>query len=355
LRFTVSNHLGCTFDTLIQTVHLGSIPTVDFDVEGATCVNSPILFKDKSISQVGEPTAFTWTFPGGVTSIDRNPTVTLSTSGFQDINLKVRNFYGCEAEKTKTIEIGEKPIVDFTYTKDCDGNVSFVPTQLNTANIVTWFWSFGDGSSSVMMQTAHHYTMNGLPTASLIARSNNGCISDSISKSILINKIYPFAGNDTIISIGEPFHLHATGGEHYNWTPSTGLDNSSIPDPIAVLNKNQQYVVHVSNNDGCEASDSIMIKVYKGPEVYLPNAFSPNNDGKNDVFRAIGPGIKTLEYFRIYDRMGNLLFQSKELNKGWDGNFSGRAQPAGTYVWTISAVDLHGTKIFRKGTVVLIR
>src|SRR5437868_4249798 len=130
LKFAVSNFLGCTFDTLRKTIHLGSIPTVDFDVNGTACVNSPILFEDKSTSAVGEPTAFTWSFPGGLTSIEQNPTVLLSAGGSLNVDLKVRTYYGCEAEKTKTIEVDEKPVVDFTFSKDCDGNVSFVPTLL---------------------------------------------------------------------------------------------------------------------------------------------------------------------------------------------------------------------------------
>jgi len=355
LKFTVSNHLGCTFDTLVRIIHLGSIPTVDFNIDGLACVNTPITFKDSSVSEVGEPTAFTWTFPGGLISIEKNPTVSIVNAGPATINLRVRTYYGCEAEKTKTIDIGEKPIVDFTYNKDCDGHVLFIPAQLNTANIVNWFWNFGDGSSAIVMQPTHHYKQNNLATASLLVKSIQGCISDSVSRQILINKIYSSAGNDTIISIGQPLQPHASGGEHYEWIPSTGLNNSLIPDPVAILNQDQQYVVQITNNDGCEARDTILVKVYKGPDVYLPDAFTPNNDGRNDVFRPIGPGIQSLQYFRIYNRTGNLIFESRELNKGWDGTFAGQAQPSATYVWMLAATDIHGTKIFRKGTVVLLR
>jgi gliding motility-associated-like protein len=355
VKFTVSNSAGCTFDTLVHIVHLGSIPTVDFDIEGPACVNSPLFFKDESISQVGEPTAFTWTFPGGLTSIYRNPTTTLSTSGSSVISLRVRTFYGCEAEKTKAIEIGEKPNVDFNYTKDCQGIVSFVPTELNNAKIIQWHWLFGDGSASISMQPIHNYKETKFAVASLIVQSNTGCVSDTVSKNIFLNRVYPFAGNDTVLAIGESLQLHATGGDHYQWDPPTGLSNPDIADPVVQINHAQLYIVHISNNDGCVASDSIMIKVYKGPEIYLPSGFTPNHDGRNDSFKPIGPGIQSLEYFRIYNRSGNLLFETKNLNIGWDGSFDGRVQPAGTYVWMLTAVDLHGTKIFRKGTVVLVR
>jgi len=139
------------------------------------------------------------------------------------------------------------------------------------------------------------------------------------------------------------------------WTPTTGLSNPNIRDPLVKLGADQQYLLKVSDSNGCEATDTLHIKVFKGPDVYLPNAFSPNGDGHNDLLRLIGPGIKTLEYFRIYDRSGNLIFETKEIKSGWDGTYHGRPQPPNTYVWMISAIDFNGKKLFKKGVTILIR
>jgi len=186
-------------------------------------------------------------------------------------------------------------------------------------------------------------------------KSNTGCISETIRKNIAINKIYPFAGNDTILTVGETLQLQASGGDFYVWTPTTGLSNPNIRDPLVKLGADQQYLLKVSDSNGCEATDTLHIKVFKGPDVYLPNAFSPNGDGHNDLLRLIGPGIKTLEYFRIYDRSGNLIFETKEIKSGWDGTYHGRPQPPNTYVWMISAIDFNGKKLFKKGVTILIR
>ena len=106
---------------------------------------------------------------------------------------------------------------------------------------------------------------------------------------------------------------------------------------------------------GCKGFDTVFVKVYKGPEYYLPNSFTPNNDGVNDIFRPIPVGIVSTEYFKIYNRNGLLLFQTNIWLKGWDGKYNGMSQPIGTYVWLIKGVDKRGNVIEKKGTVVLIR
>ena len=355
LKFTVSNHLGCTFDTLSRTIHLGSMPDVDFNIEGPACDNAPISFVDNTTSTVGPATALTWNFDNIYTSIELHPIASFPTPGFKNITLHVRTYYGCEGEKTKIIEVGEKPVIDYTYVKDCDGNVVFTPSLLNNTSVKNWSWIFGDLSSSSQTQPQHHYLKNGSYESSLHAISNMGCISNVLTKIVVINKIYPFAGNDTILSVGEPLALHATGGEFYQWTPTTGLSNANIAEPIAHLSSDQIYILVVHNSDGCEARDTLNIKVYKEPDFYLPNAFSPNNDGHNDYFRLIAPGIKSLDYFRIFNRSGNLIFESKEIKRGWDGTSGGRPQPPATYIWMLSGIDYTGKKIFKKGIVILVR
>ncbi len=355
LRYAVSNGMGCTFDTLVRKIRLGSMPTVDFSIDGPSCNNSPVFFKDRTVSSIGPPSVWYWNFDNTSTSMESNPIASFPDPGFKTVTLRVRTFYGCESEKTKIIEVGQKPMVDYSTTQDCDGNVHFIPTVTNGTAVTQWHWFFGDQGFSINQIPTHHYNNNGIYTSLMFAISNTGCISDSSAKNILINKIYPFAGNDTILSVAEKLQLNATGGEFYHWTPSTGLSNADIANPVVSLSNDQSYFLTIRNSNGCEAMDTLRIKVYVGPDVYLPNAFSPNADGHNDQFKLIAPGIKTLEYLRIFDRKGNLLYETKQIIKGWDGTFKGRAQPEGSYVWLLSAIDYTGKKIFKKGIVVLVR
>ena len=96
-------------------------------------------------------------------------------------------------------------------------------------------------------------------------------------------------------------------------------------------------------------------KVFKGPELYVPSAFSPNNDGKNDVFRFIAVGMKSVDLFQVYNRYGQLVYSSTEIMKGWDGRMNGVVQPSGTYVWMIKGTDLTGVVHQKKGTITLVR
>jgi PKD repeat protein len=181
------------------------MPDVDFGIEGPACENAPISFVDHTTSAVGPPTALTWNFDNIATSIEYNPQVIFPTSGSKNVTLQVRTYYGCESEKTKIIEVGSRPLIDFTYSKDCDGNVAFSPLIQNNTYVTNWNWSFGDLSSSAQSQPQHHYKANGQYESSLHVTSNLGCISDTIQKNVFINKVYPFAGSDNDIIIGGTF------------------------------------------------------------------------------------------------------------------------------------------------------
>lgn len=179
-----------------------------------------------------------------------------------------------------------------------------------------------------------------------------------VSKSITINvvpPVNPFAGNDTIITIGQTFQLHANGGSQYTWFPVTGLSNPSISNPMVNWNKDIQYRVKVATAEGCYAFDTINLKYIKGPAIYVPNAFTPNGDGQNDVFRLIPVGITKMDYFRIYNRWGQLVFQSTRYMEGWNGYFKGKPADAGGYVWMAKGDDFNGNTIVKKGTVLLIK
>lgn len=187
-----------------------------------------------------------------------------------------------------------------------------------------------------------------------------GCPKQS-TDTIIVNvipKVVAYAGKDTIVLPGQPLQLKATGGTIYSWIPITGLSDPNIANPIAILPNSIDSITYtVTVSDGnCKATDKVFVQVYnKAPDIIVPSAFTPNADGKNDVIRPILFGISKLNYFSIYNRLGQLIFNTTEFNKGWDGNFSGVAQPSGTYVYQTLGADYLGNTVFRKGTVVLIR
>ncbi len=191
----------------------------------------------------------------------------------------------------------------------------------------------------------------------------NGC--KSLSKDDVKITVLPpaklYAGADTAVAINQPLGLFALDINHigflkYQWSPETGLNNPFISNPVATLSDYITYlVVTASTASGCEGIDTIRVKTFKGPEIYVAGSFTPNGDGTNDVLRAFPVGIKLFSYFRVYNRYGQLLFSTTNPDIGWDGKIKGYTQSMGTFVWMAEGIDFKGNLIKRKGTTILIQ
>jgi gliding motility-associated-like protein len=175
----------------------------------------------------------------------------------------------------------------------------------------------------------------------------------------VLPRVRAFAGRDTSVVVGQPLQFTGTGGVRYIWSPSTGLNNPNIFNPIGVYNAgidSVRYKLVVRDAAGCADSAFVKVTVFKTvPSVFVPSAFTPNNDGKNDVIRPIAVGMSRINYFSIYNRWGQLVFTTTINGKGWDGRINGVLQSSNVYVWMVNAIDYTGQKYFQKGTVTLIR
>lgn len=195
----------------------------------------------------------------------------------------------------------------------------------------------------------------------LTSLDNKGCPKpgrDTVVVNVL-PKILPFAGNDTLVVVGQPLQLNAEGGVRYLWIPPTGLNDANIKNPIGIYGReidSIRYTVRVFNEVGCYDSAFVAVKVFKtNPYVFVPTAFTPNGDGMNDVIRPIAVGVREINYFRIFNRWGQMIFNTTVNQKGWDGKIKGTPQGSNVFVWMVSATDYLGNPIFLKGTVTLIR
>jgi gliding motility-associated-like protein len=188
-----------------------------------------------------------------------------------------------------------------------------------------------------------------------------GCpkpVSDTVAV-VVLPEINAFAGNDTSVVAGQPLQFLASGGTSYVWTPGTNLNNTGIADPVGVYDgsfENIRYTVLVSNEAGCRDSAFVNVRIFKTePNVFVPTAFTPNRDGNNDIFRPIAVGLTQIEYFRVYNRWGQLVFSTTKNGHGWDGKINGKEQSSGTYAWLVKGTDYTGKVFFAKGTVTLIK
>jgi gliding motility-associated-like protein len=186
-----------------------------------------------------------------------------------------------------------------------------------------------------------------------------GCpkaVTASLLVKVTIVNAYAGSG-DTAVVLGQPLQLLATGGTNYLWTPARWLNSNTIANPVSLPQNDLEYVVKVSNEAGCFDLARVKVKVYRvEPGFYVPTAFSPNGDGRNDVFRPIALGLKSMDVFRVYNRLGQLLYSDTNLeSNGWDGTYKGNSQDPATYVWYAEGTDYRNQKIKKRGYVVLIR
>jgi gliding motility-associated-like protein len=193
------------------------------------------------------------------------------------------------------------------------------------------------------------------------AYDTRGCPKPGIDTLLVtvLPKIIASAGEDTAVVIGQALQLNASGGDTYLWSPAFPLSAANIANPVAVFNEPSnglRYKVEVYNSAGCHDSAFILIKIFAtAPTVFVPTAFTPNNDGKNDILRPVVAGMQRFDYFNIYNRWGQLVFSTAVSSKGWDGTINGEPQASNTYVWMVKAVDFNGAAYFQKGLVTLIR
>ncbi|MEC5145083.1 PKD domain-containing protein [Chitinophaga sp. 180180018-2] len=359
VRLVIEDNSGCRSDTLNAPFTVGSIPVADFG-PNPFCLGTHTQMSDKSTVQVGTLQQWKWDWDDGSSSNQQNPAPPFKTTGTRKVKLSVITQEGCSNATGKNILVANTPQVSATSTDVCLGNT----TDFNASNltpgtpIAGWYWNLGNNSTAEGQQVSYKYADTGYYRAQLYAVSTEGCQSAIAAAPARVTAVYARPGSDTIVATGQPLQLRAQWTDpriSYQWSPATGLNDPYIADPVAVLQKDQQYRLTLTSPEGCTDQASVNVKVYKGPEFYVPNAFTPNGDGRNDLFRVIAAGVPTLDFFCIWDRWGQEVYRSNTLPGGWDGRWQGQPAPTGTYVWMVQGVDYTGRRFSRKGTVTLIR
>ena len=163
---------------------------------------------------------------------------------------------------------------------------------------------------------------------------------------------------DVFATANKPVRLTArNAGTHFQWTPSKGLDDPSSASPMATLDADQLYTIHISSSQSCSLVDTQLVKVSAANntvKIHVPTAFTPNGNNVNDRLRPLG-NIGKIDYFRVYNRWGNLVYQTSIIGEGWDGRNKGVLQQTDTYTWIFSGQMTDGQPIKLSGKTVLIR
>jgi len=180
------------------------------------------------------------------------------------------------------------------------------------------------------------------------------------SASVVVNvykKVFADAGPGKTIIKGDSAILDATirgTAVSFTWTPATFMNNSHLVNPTVFPQENIEYTLNAASGVGCgTATSSVIVKVYN--DIYIPSAFTPNGDGKNDFFQIQLPDNYRLNKFTIYNRWGNLVYSNTQTGKGWDGTYKEVPQQTDTYVYYLELYNAAGKKLTKKGTITLLR
>ncbi len=343
---------GCVAKTT-ATIALSDTMRLELGPDTTICEWSSVTFAPQTNPQT---TIFNWS-----PNIDLSSTTVANAvaSPHYDIKYYLTAQWGvCQRSDSIQVNVKLKPIANAGFdTLICWKSPAVLRgSVIRTSGPVSFLWSppgrLLDSSAATtpaQPDTTQQYVLE--------VSDNYGC-GFKVYDTVLITMLPPVAadaGHDTLAVEGVPHQLFGGGGVTYVWTPANVLDNPFAQDPKATIFTDTRFTLYVQNIAGCLGTDDVFIKVYKGPTYYMPNAFSPNADGLNDVFRPTPVGIVRTNYFRVFSRYGELLYDTKEYRKGWDGTFKGKKQDQGTYVWMISGLTRDGKTLEMKGTVILIR
>ena len=188
--------------------------------------------------------------------------------------------------------------------------------------------------------------------------SSFGCSNES-SNNIRINAVQLFTNKDTIAVVNEPLQLFAAGAASYLWQPVNVLSNTNAANPIFKAPNSGLYPITIKDTtaQGCKGTNSFTVTVYSTAGLLLPNAFSPNGDKTNDLFRLNCAGMQSLSFFRIYNRYGQTIYEQRNCSKstGWDGRYKGSLQNPGAYVYVWEGVNFTANLLSGKATLMLVR
>lgn len=341
---------GCE-NELSKEIKVASVPQAEITVTDVCYGRQPTI----AFSAGGVGVQANWSLDNSGPSATI-PGMNSLSPGMHRLQLTVKSLYNCGADAVayKDFMVRHAPEIGAEAEQVCR-QLAFRAEQLDqSTTIKQWQWQFGDGGVASNQNPSHVYPSSGSYSPQVFAVADNGCTSDTVTLHISIPQPYANAGNDTVVLQNIPFQLKGAGNGNFSWSPPQFLSNSTISNPQAVLAADQSFILTVTTNEGCVAKDTIYVKVMKGPAIYVPGAFTPNGDGRNDVLKPVYVGINQLKRFAVYNRWGQVVFQTSDMSKGWNGKLQQQDQ-SGTFVWVIEAVNYLDLPIQMKGTVTIIR
>ncbi len=403
--YTVVVTVGSCSDTTSHTVTVNTAPTAGITGNTTVCEGDTTTLS-------GQPTAgVNYLWSTGATS----SSITISVSSPTTVSLIVTDNNGCKDTANVTVNTNPLPVITISGNDSiCLGD----STNLSASGGIAYLWNSGEVTSSIYVNpsTTTAYTVTGTdangcsntaqftvnvlpPPTATISGDTSVCAGNSVvltasgggsyswntgettatispipttttTYNVVVSigscsdtayhtvNIQPMPAinisNDTTIILGQSGELFATGGDNVTWFPSTGLSCSTCETTEVTPEETTTYCAAVSLN-GCVDTACVLVTVdIVCGEVFVPNAFSPNGDGANETVKVYNNCIKTM-VFRIFNRWGEVVFETTDPTAEWDGTFKGKPLNSGVFVYTLNAQLIDGTEVDMKGNISLIK
>jgi len=333
------------YDTI--TVQVGQTPTLTVTPDTSVCIGESITLQAGS-----NASNFSWSPSGTLNNPNiANPTATPDSTITYTVT--VTNAQGCTNQGTVQVTVNPLPSVN----AGLDEVICYGDEIQLTANGTAVSYTWAPSTISPPNQQTVTVSPNSTTTYTVTGTDANGCSNTDQVTVIVMPAPSVSADYDTTIFAGDPANLFGTGSSgiiSWIWNPG----NISGQNIVVTPEETTWYVLTVTDTNGCTNQDSVLVTVLVDGEVYIPNAFTPNGDSRNDELYVINEGPVNLNYFRVYNRWGQLVFEGTNVGPGfgWDGTYKGEPQPSGVYTWVVSITSfVDGTVKTKSGNVTLIR
>jgi gliding motility-associated-like protein len=323
----------------------------------STTFNNPII-------------SYAWDFGDGTTSTQATPTHYYTQPGIYPVSLNVLTQNNCVDTFRLNAPVKVVASPDIRIEGDsviCVGEGLIHRGEFNRVDTsrVRWAWNFPNGKTSDLQRPSGQvYTEPGRFVIQTTAVNSSGC-QDSERKHILVNPLPWVTLPSTMTTrTGTPIQIPATyfgGVVSYNWNNTESLNCSTCPEPVASPKFNTRYKVSFVDSNGCRNDGNVQVIVFcNNDNVFVPNTFSPNSDGSNDIFYVRGKGLNRVKSLRIFNRWGQVVFEKtnfavNDASAGWNGTYNGAKPLPDVYIYQLEIWCDNSTVVKFEGNVALIQ
>lgn len=355
VQLTITNSDGSCPDIANATIQVRPYPLLDPTPKQATvCQGTPLQLQ----ANVDAGTEVTWTDYNISDPRSASPLITPERD--TTYHVTAQTSFGCIREAEISVTVSHRFEVNATDVSICHGN----KVQLNAGGAVRYRWipETGLNRADIADPIAGPETTT---TYQVVGFGSDNCFTDTALAIVTVNPSPEInVGPDLVVATGSEVRLQPVIGQgvtSIQWKPATGLSCTDCETPLAAPKSSISYFATVTNQYNCTATDGLNIRlVCESSSVFLPNTFTPNGDGQNDIFYVRGRGVKNIKVFRIFNRWGQVVFERSDLNtdepsSGWDGKFKGITVNPDVFIYYAELVCDTNETFTMKGNVTVLR